>query len=467
MLSGGGLRWPVCSLMTTGGGSCAAVPSSMPANSPGSAARPRPSASIARSPRGITTALSPLRNGRPPADLRRTSAMTPTPIPSPLRNGYLVRNRVLNSVLRFIDGVLSLHPRPARPIAPPRRILVANIAHLGDVLLSTGVLAALRAAVPHAHLGLLAGSWSRVVLEGHQLVDALHHFDHALLNRGAGSRWEKLRRHLVTRRRAVAEIRAARYDLAIDLYPYFPNAIPLLWAAGVPARIGYTSGGFGRLLTHPVPWSLREWHVTGYHAHLLDQVSIPTPATGFLPPVLPADQMPLPEGLPATYIVLHAGAGANFKEWPVQQWRQLVQQLRSVGYQLVFTGNGERERQTCAAIMEGQSGCVNYCGRLSWRQFVGTVRRARLVIGVDSVAGHVASATGTPCVVLATGIPHPKHWVPCGPDVRVLRHSVACSPCYRSQGCDGMECIRTVRVTDVFTAAKGLLAAARPQRHAA
>lgn len=370
---------------------------------------------------------------------------------TPLRGKYLVRNRLLYNLLRSVDAILASR-RTDVPVKAPRRLLLANLAHLGDVLHATGVLPALHRAFPGIEIGFLAGSWSRPVLDGHPRLCRVHWFDHAWLNRSEAGRTTRLLRHLRTRREALAGIRAAGYDVAIDLYPHFPNAGPLLHAAGVPVRIGHTSGGFGPLLTHPHDWSLSDRHVTDYHVDLLRALPLPEAIDGPLPADLPAMHTPVPSDSPGGYIQLHPGSGNAIKDWPEASWRELAETLAMRGHPLVFTGNGAREQHLCGRLSAALPACRDYSGRLSWPQFVAVVRGARVLIGVDSIAGHLAAALGTPCVVVSTGITGPTLWRPVGPSVRVLRHPVGCMPCWRSRGCTDMACVRQVSVAEVAAA---------------
>jgi ADP-heptose:LPS heptosyltransferase len=373
---------------------------------------------------------------------------------TPLRGKYLVRNRIANRLLAAVDGCLRcVAARPShRPIATPRRILLANGAHLGDVLLATAVLPVLKQAFREASLGFLIGSWARPVLDGHPLVDAIHCVDHWKLNRAPISMGCKLRHYRATRAAALQDIRSRRYDIAFDLYFFFPNYIPLLWQAGIPARIGYTSGGFGPLLTHALDWTLRDCHVIDYHRALLD--FLPLGAAGAepaSPQLAPTFAQP---GAAGDYVILHPGAGSALKEWPRKCWMELIQLLRADGHTLVFTGTAAEK--PCVDEM-APTECVNLCGRLSWPEFVATVRGARALVGVDSVAGHVAAAVGTPWVVIASGIPHPAHWRPRGAPGQVVTHPVACSPCYRRRGCATMDCVRQVAVEQVHAAVREVL----------
>jgi ADP-heptose:LPS heptosyltransferase len=395
--------------------------------------------------------------------------MIDQPPQSPLSGKYLVRNPVLNRLLRLTDGLLAPLTQRSRASLPPqpRRILLANGAHLGDVLLSLSMLPLLRDAFPQARLGFLAGSWARCLLEGHPHLDWVHQVDHWKLNRSPLPQWEKLIRYRQTRQRALREIRANRYDVAMDLYYYFPNSIPLLWQANIPCRIGYTSGGFGPLLTHGRDWRLQDRHVTDYHADLLIPLGLAERRLPWQAPLLPGSEGSLPRalrgevaraGLPATgFVVFHLGTAATLKEWALPHWRQLAERMIADGYALAFTGSAGVEQRKSEAIRAGLARCVNLCGRLAWQEFVAVVRQAGLLVGVDSVAGHVAAAVGTPGVIVSAGITSPAHWKPRGAPCRVLTHRVPCAPCYRSRGCPGMECVRHVGVGEVQGAVREML----------
>ena len=397
--------------------------------------------------------------------------MLDLPPGSPSRGKYLVRNPAANRLLFALDALLAQFGRrkqAAPAVARPGRILLANGAHLGDVLLSTAVLPVLKAAFPEAEIGFLIGRWAREVVAEQPLITRLHFFDHWKLNRANVPFSRKIADHFATRAAALREIRQTKYDVAIDLYYYFPNSIPLLWQAGVPTRLGYTSAGFGPLLTHALDWQNRDCHVIEYQAALLRFLplgSVALEAGSLLVPTAPAGATAPREtavGGSGSYVVLHPGAGAALKAWPVENWRGLAEELLGRGHRLVFTGQGQAEEQTIGRISEGLGGCVNLCGRLSWRAFLAVVREARLFVGVDSVVGHAAAAVGAPYVAVYGGVTNPAHWRPWGGHGRVLSHAVPCAPCYRKRGCAGMECVRGVEIAAVLGAVEELLRAGRP-----
>ncbi len=332
---------------------------------------------------------------------------------------YLAQSHKLVTALRLADGASRLAAglrRARQQPSPPRRILLANPAHLGDVLIATAVLPPLRRAFPDAEIGMLVGSWARHVVEGHPDIAHIHVMDNFHLNRAPLPLRSRLARHARTWVQALGEIRSVGYDVAIDLYFHWPNCIPLLWAAGIPRRIGYDSGGFGPLLTDPFPWVGGTRHAAQAQGALLAALDI-AGAEGVMPwmslPPLPVG--PLPGGLrPGRYVVIHPGTGSPAKEWPPSHWRTLTRRLAADGHQIVFTGRGEREASRIAGIIQATPGALNFCNALTWGQLRQVVAGARLVVGVESMAGHLAAAEGTPFVGMYRGLAPLNWWRPLG-----------------------------------------------------
>jgi ADP-heptose:LPS heptosyltransferase len=387
----------------------------------------------------------------------------PTPYASPLRGRFLVHNPTWSTFLRLADLLLAAVPR--RGIAPslgePRRVLLALGGHLGDAVIATTAIALVRQALPAAEIGVVLGSWAKPALEGHPRLRWIHTVDHWKSNRSAASRPAKWLRYRASRAHALREIRAVGYDAAVDLYMYYPNMAGLLWRAGIPVRVGYTSGGYGPLYTHPVDWSDGEDHTAEQQARLL-RVLLPalgdTLARYELPPV-PEDARQRVEAVlreaglqPSGYIVVHMGPGSRLREWPAAKWRQLAEWLTADGHRLAFTGSGDEQARRIAEVTRDVRGCVDLCNRLTWQEFVHVVACAELLVGVETVAAHVAAAVMTPCVAIWSGIGRLSHWRPRGGECTVLMSPVPCAPCFRSRGCSAMSCVRDVSVDAVLEA---------------
>ncbi|MDB4877438.1 MAG: ADP-heptose:LPS heptosyltransferase [Gemmatimonadetes bacterium] len=389
---------------------------------------------------------------------------------SPLSGRYLVRNRGWNAALHVTDAVLSLVAQAKRAVATdaPARILVAVGGHLGDAVIATSALPVLARAYPNASIGMLLPSWSRVVVEGHPRLRWIHHADHWKTSRAGDGVAEKWAAYRSSALRAVDEISGVGYDLAIDLYAYYPNAAWLLWRAGVPIRIGYTSGGCGPLYTHALSWNPDTGHTAAQHARLIGALT-ETDVVGELAYDLP----PIPERARlraatlcrsdrhSDYIVIHPGTGDPKKAWPAGQWNELISSL-GASKTIVLTGAGKLEHDLAATLARGRSNVVNLVDQLDWPTFRAVLASASVAIGPDSVAMHAAAAEGTPAVAIMAAMSDPEYWRPLGRRVAALTRQVPCAPCFQKNGCETMACVRDVTVDDVLDACERLGALDRP-----
>lgn len=363
---------------------------------------------------------------------------------------YPIHNKLAYSALSMMDRFLSLCVAPLLKkndlSTALQRILICNTAHLGDVILTTALLPMLRSAFPKAEIGMLVGSWSKPVLEGHPLVKHIHLIDHWKVNR---RQEDKYFRYLRMRRGTLKQLRVIQYDMAIDCGLHFPNMAPLLLQASIPIRIGFESAGFSPLLTHSCPWDPRDNHsVVEAFASLLKCLPIPFDHSLLRPtiPISPPQRQ--------SYTVIHMGSGNTQKNWPEAHWKALVKRLAEEGTHLLFTGIGAEEYRAIERIKAELPHVENLCGKLSWNEFTTTIQNAALLIAVDTSAGHIASAVGTPAVLLYTGIHPGDVWKPYGGKVICLTQPMPCSPCFT--GCHEMSCLRSLSVDTVYAAIQSL-----------
>lgn len=391
-----------------------------------------------------------------------------TPLPA-MRGHYSIRNPAANSLLRILDaGLRLLYRRQLLTAAPAnvRRILISNIAHLGDIIVATSVLPALQDRFPGVEFGFLVGSWCVPILEGHPLVARCHVLDHWMHTRAKVPFREKWRIYRRTRTKALREIKAVKYDLAIDLYWNMPNTLPFLKQTGIPIRAGYGSAGFGPLATHCLELSESRNSVSERHEQLLSLLGVEPQSLArmkpSLAPVSPEARQDLAQHFKEAgidlnnYLVFHPGAADTFREWPEDKWRALSVALTALGHHVIFTGYSKRESEMIARICSGLPGTLNLSGRLPWVSFVAVIAQARLTVCVDTVAGHIAGAVGTPSAVITAGR-YPYLWKPIGAACDVLMAEVPCAPCHRNYGCEGMECMQDLEAERVHRTCLKLL----------
>jgi ADP-heptose:LPS heptosyltransferase len=173
------------------------------------------------------------------------------------------------------------------------------------------------------------------------------------------------------------------------------------------------------------------------------------------------------EAMPArasARVAVHLGAGMPAKRWPVEHWREVIRQLAARQCQVILIGGGG-DRRLAREVLAGQErpAIVDWTGSLTLVESAALVEQCDLFVGADSGPAHLAAAVGTPGVVLFSGTNDARQWCPCGSEVAVVGHLVACSPCHR-QVCPLAEhpCMRGLSPQTVLLAIDAMLARREP-----
>ena len=385
----------------------------------------------------------------------------PAPL-APMVGHYLVRKKYVAAALATVDAACTVvasrrRRAPNEDLVNPRSIIFSQGGHLGDLIMTLPTLRWMRANKPQIRIGLIVGTWAKPMMEGiSELFDACYFADHFLLDRSKRPLKEKVGRHRQSWKAASAAIAREKYQAAVECYPFLPNNIPLLYACDVPVRVGFTSGGFGPLLTHPVIWKHASRPFLDYPRDLLrvlfSDETLDHPLQAYYPAPARADGLPLPP-----YVIVQTGTGNAIREWPDDRWIELVRDLRASGASVVLAGAGPRESERAARISEASAGVINLCDKLSWDGFVALVSRAAHVVCLESSTSHVAAAFRIPSTVIMPATNDARQFGPANDQARILTFPTPCAPCFRSHGCEHMACIRQVGADEATAAVLGRL----------
>lgn len=311
---------------------------------------------------------------------------------------------------------------PAQPFSGrPRRILLALPCCIGDVVLGTATLQALRRAFPDAHITWAVGQWSRGVLEGHDLLDDL-------LDTGAGARPFNSPRAFL---RFVRQMRAGHYDLLVALV-----RSPLMSAAallsGIPQRAGLDSAGRGFGYTVRVPLDPQQpRHEAEIYLDVARALGVDVRGCRANVPVRPADVQAArailrAAGIGERYIMLNPAGGQNpgmtltAKRWPPAHFAALGARLAAaLGAQIVLLGGPGDGALLAAVSRELPLPHAALAGRLSFGQVAAAARDARVYIGNDTGMTHLAAAAGARAVMIL-GPSDPARYAPFAPDALAL-----------------------------------------------
>src|SRR5712691_6570753 len=136
-------------------------------------------------------------------------------------------------------------PCPATP-----RILLIRPDHLGDLVLTTPVLHALRAHAPNAHITMMVGPWSSEIVARHPDIDSLLTCPFPGFQRTA----QKPLVPYILLASVAQQLRRGHYDLAINIRPDFWWGAAMLYLARIPRRLGYAIAPGMPFLSHLLPF---------------------------------------------------------------------------------------------------------------------------------------------------------------------------------------------------------------------
>lgn len=335
-------------------------------------------------------------------------------------------------------------------------ILVIRLYFVGDVLLSTPVMAALRSRFPDAHIAVLIKRRARDVLFENPHIDEVIEYDG--VRRYHNPVW------LVSLAR---RLRRNRYDLVVDLTGDHRSSL-LLAAADPGFRVGVNHCGMGFLLDRRIPYR-SEGHIID---HLLTSVE-PVGAVAEDPvPVLvlsdsevrEARELLVEAGIQPgeAFVVLSPGANWRFRRWPARRFGALADRVRErLGVPSVVTGSAA-DVECATAVVEASSGAaVSLAGRTSLRTLAGVASLSAAFVGNDSGPLHVAASQRTPVVGLF-GPNTPERYAPRGGESRIVWPRTPCSPCSQKE-CVRQDdwCMEAIGVDEVFEALTSLMESKR------
>lgn len=318
------------------------------------------------------------------------------------------------------------------PAADWQRILIRATNWVGDAVMCIPAIRAIRSRFPHAELTVLARPWVADLYARETAIDRVIPYEAARGGREWGKKW-----------RLARSLARERFDCAILLQNAFEAAL-LVRLAGIPQRIGYDRDGRGWLLTHAVPVPKAgeiPRHERYYYLELLRRAGVieTLPAVeairldGAQEAAAAGAQSLRSSGLTLPVVGVSPGAAyGNAKRWIPESFAETAARVASqIGASVALFGSGAESvlcGQIADSIRAADVQVQNLAGTTTLRQFIEMAAACQVFLTNDSGAMHIASALGVPTVAVF-GATDDTTTGPTGPDVRVVRELVECSPC--------------------------------------
>jgi len=338
-----------------------------------------------------------------------------------------------------------------------RRILIVRTDRIGDVLLSTPVIKALRDEYAHAHIAMMVSVYARAIVEGNPNLDEVIIYDKGGLHKS----WMSS----ISFSRA---LKKKKFDLALILHPT-NRAHLITYFAGIPRRIGYDRK-LGFLLTDKVEHTkqLGEKHESEYALDLVRLLGIePKDKNLFMPikkeSVEWVNGLFRQEGIKESdkLLAIHPGASCPSKIWPNDRFALVADKLiEKHGFKVLIVA-GPRDIAVAQKVIKNmRNPAIDLAGKTSVSQLASLLKRCRLFISNDSGPVHIAQAVGTPVVSIfgraQKGL-SPKRWGPIGIRDRILHKEVGCIECLAHNCVREFACLKAITVDDVINAADSII----------
>ena len=377
--------------------------------------------------------------------------------------------------------------KKTQPVTLPEntRILVIKMAGIGDLLLATPALRALRETYPHAHIDLLVTPDSAGILNGWQVIDRIIVLDKYLFDY---PQQFLTRPHNLLRLKPLwRDLRDGHYDAVLLLHHL---TLPfgrlkhqlLLRATGAQWRVGLDNGHGWFLNVRVKDNGFGAMHEAEYYLAVAGAVGAKTKDKRLVVPLSEADhrqawqllyEHETPQNIRHPIIAMHPGSGgySTARRWAPERFAQLADTLySSVRGQLLLLGGPEEAElhQHIIDMMHSEMPVRSMAGRGSIKVTAALLEQVDLFIGNDSALVHLAVAAGTPTVAIF-GLTNAQAWGPfadekAGQRALIVRLNLPCMPCfYRGhdlgtpEGCATRDCLALLGVDPVATAARRLL----------
>jgi ADP-heptose:LPS heptosyltransferase len=355
-----------------------------------------------------------------------------------------------------------------------RRILVVRLDNLGDVLVTTPAIRAIRRSLPQASITLLASAVGAQAGLLNPDIDAVITYAAPWMDP-----WGELPHDPERETRAIAEVRARAFDGAVVFTSFRQSPLPaayLCYLAGIPLRLAASIDGPGSLLTTRHRHPERAMHEVERGLDLVAAIGCATDDDRLVLRVPQKARSEVAEMVDGSrpLVVVHPGCSMPARTYPWQQYAEVIDGLvRDLNARVVVTGAAP-ERGLVAAVVAATAPWTRErvtatAGALSFPALCALIDSADVLVTNNTGPMHVAAAVATPVVALFALTNPPEQWGPWRVPHRMLWHDVPCRLCYNRICPITHDCLRLVSPPQVVATAADLLqqsASADTQVHA-
>jgi predicted lipopolysaccharide heptosyltransferase III len=329
-----------------------------------------------------------------------------------------------------------------------KKILIIRLRRIGDIIMTTPAISALRKAFPDAFISYVVEKPYRELVEGHPELDKV-----IVLERKQGAR---------DFFRLIRIIRREKYDAILDLHGG-PRASLITLFSKAKLKIGYRIKYRNfiyhiKLARKPETGQLHsvESHINFVRALAVD-IKSPPPLN--LPHARKGDVEKVKKIIKENrleefkIITIHIGAGNEFRDWGTDNWIKLIDFLaKRPDVKTVLIGGHEDKQAEEEILKKSKRSPLSLVGKLNLRELRELISHSSLFVGSDSGPMHIAASTSTPIVALF-GPTLPANFSPWQARSFLIEKKFNCRPC-KQRHCiyDDFRCLHSIKPEEVYQA---------------
>jgi lipopolysaccharide heptosyltransferase II len=237
-----------------------------------------------------------------------------------------------------------------------------------------------------------------------------------------------------------------RFDVAV-LFPNSARSALEVWLGGIRRRVGYLGHNREWMLNQVIrepKKEMRPRHHAARYLRIAEKVGAPSIPLSFPTAACPSG--------PIRIGICPGAEYGGAKRWYPSRFRKMMQRVAAeIDCTFVIVGVG-RDEPIARDLLNGFEGKVeNLVGRTSLRQLIDELRGMQLLVSNDTGTMHLAASLGVPTVALF-GSTEPTLTRPLGADHVIIRHQVECSPCYQRECPIDFRCMQAITPEEVADA---------------
>ncbi len=326
-----------------------------------------------------------------------------------------------------------------------RNILVVRLDNIGDILMLGPALRVIKETSPEARITLLASPAGATAAPLLPWIDDVMVWRPLWQDVGGRMPFDPEREYQLISLLAERKFDAAMIFTSFSQTPHTPGYVCYL--AGIPLRAGESKEFGGSTLSTELRGAPDDMHQVERNLRLIEQlgfvvrerqlvVAISAEARAAVPTLL--QKAGIDPQWP--YILLHPGASASARRYPVERFGAVAHLLTHRGWPVLVTGT-EREQAMIETVSQHAPEAKCLIGGTTLAEYAALVEQAALVVCNDTLPMHLADAVGTPEVVLFSGTDYESQWRPRLTPATLLRRDTVCHPCYLFACPIGLPCL--------------------------